>query len=68
MGTFAFSAYYEDADNMRIPTHVESVAQLQSEAEEIPADRSQDAENTLGKIKVFHLVVILEMIEPLFHF
>ena len=46
---FAFSAYYEDADNMRIPTHAESVAQLQSEGEEIPADRSQDAENTFGE-------------------
>jgi iron complex outermembrane receptor protein len=49
IGNFAFSAYYEDADNMRIPTHTESVAQLQSEGEEIPADRSQDAENTFGE-------------------
>ena len=49
MGNFALSAYYEDADNMRIPTHTESVAQLQSEGEEIPADRSQDAENTFGE-------------------
>ena len=49
MGNFAFSAFYEDADNMRIPTHSESVAQLQSEGEEIPADRSQDAENTFGE-------------------
>ena len=49
MGNFALSAYYEDADNMRIPTHAESVAQLQSEGEEIPADRSQDAENTFGE-------------------
>jgi iron complex outermembrane receptor protein len=49
MGNFAFSAYYDDADNMRIPTHAESVAQLQSEGEEIPADRSQDAENTFGE-------------------
>ena len=49
MGNFAFSAYYDDADNMRIPTHAESVAQLQSEGEEIPADKSQDAENTFGE-------------------
>ena len=49
IGNFAFSAYYEDADNMRIPTNTESVAQLQSEGEEIPADRSQDAENTFGE-------------------
>lgn len=43
---YALSAFSQDADAMRIPTHAESVRQLQAEGEDIPAATAQDAEST----------------------
>ena len=50
---YALSAFSQDADNMRIPTHAESMRQLQAEEAEIPADTAQDAESTQNESRGF---------------